>query len=411
MKTYKFWLIAALTATFALTGCEKQSPYDTQSPSDDPLILIPYETETGQIYASATNPDPYVDSVVVIPSAYTTVNWYLDDVLVHTGTKIEKCFPTGTYALKIEAVTTEGKKTSRSGVLAVSPAATDPYVTSRLMAPGITMTIEGRNLDNVQKVILANDFYGKEAVCTIVPTNKEASQMDVTLPAMEDGNYYLCLRDQDTIYGSDVLEVRNISMVLNGFASFSAGEEWVLSGANLQDVASITIDNTVITTFTATATSVTLTAPNLPEGEYTMSIKNKDGSDVWFFTSSGLVTDVKTRSSAAGETKLWEGATTLDWGTVNVRIETAQMAVVPEGATVRVYYELPEAEYHALRITTAWWGDPPSLETDLVLQFDAASQPSPLVFTYDSRCKALVTEREAMLIVGFGVTVTQVTYQ
>ena len=402
-----------LLAVVGLSSCKKKEPYDLQSPDDSPRILIPYEGDEGPVVnRGVTNPDAYYDSVVVIPSAYTTVNWYLDKVLVYTGTKINKAFPTGTYDLLIEAVTTGGKKTSRSGKLVVSAAASDPYVSSRVLAPGATMTIEGKNLSNVKKVILAKDMYGKDTVCTIVPTIIDDTKANVLLPNVEDGTYYLCLMDNaDVIFGSDKMTVKNAPMVLGGFQSFSAGASWEITGVNLGNVASVKVGDLTITALTVTNTSVKLTAPNLPEGEYTLSMKNADGSDVLFFTSSGMETEVKVRSSAVGETTIWEGATDLNWGDVNVRIETAKMAVVPEGATIRVYYNCPEAEYHALRITTAWWGEPPTLETDLVLQFDAASQASPLVFTYDSRCKALVNEREAMLIVGFGVTVTQVTYQ
>lgn len=413
MKT-KFLYLAAIALLVSFTACEKKAPYDLQSPDDNPLILVPYEGDNGTaVNVSVTNPDPYVDSVIVVPSAYTTVNWYLDNVLVHTGNKINQCFPTGTYDLLIEAVTNAGKRTTRSGKLTVSPAATDPYVSTRVLAAGVAMTIEGKNLDQVAKVLLARDFYGKDTVCSLVPTNVEASKAEVTLPEMADGTYYICLLNSEgVIFGSDKITVKNAPMALGGFMSFSAGATWEITGVNLSNVASVKVGDETITALTVTNTSVTLTAPNLPEGEYTLSMKNADGSDVLFYTSTGMETEVKVRSSAPGETTIWEGATDLNWGDVNVRIETAKMAVVPEGATVRVYYNTNlETEYSALRITTAWWGDPPSLETDLVLQFDARTQPSPLVFTYDSRCKALVNEREAMLIVGFGVTVTQVTYQ
>jgi len=410
MKTYKFWLIAALTATFALTGCEKQSPYDTQSPGDDPLILIPYETETGQIYASTTNPDPYVDSVVVIPSAYTTVNWYLDDVLVHTGNKIEKCFPTGTYALKIEAVTTEGKKTSRSGVLAVSPAATDPYVSTRILAPGVPMTIEGKNLDQVEKVFLAKDFYGKDTVCGVVLTNVESSKAQVTLPEIEDGTYYICLRNsEEVIFGSDKLTVLSSPVALSGFTSFSAGEEWVISGANLQNVASIKIGDLVITELVATTTSVTLVGPNLPQGEFNMTMQNADGSAVLFYTSSGKVTEVVVRSSAAGETTIWEGSCVINWGDANVHVEKSKMASVPAGAKIFVYYNVPAADYHSLRVVVA-----PDWSDDILPQVDGMDgKPSPYSFIYDSasKAKAEADDKNGILVTGFGLEIIQITYK
>ena len=67
MKAKNILLLAALTLGFM--ACEKNTPFDTQSEDDSPRILVPYETENGIIEVSITNPDPYVDSVVVTPSA------------------------------------------------------------------------------------------------------------------------------------------------------------------------------------------------------------------------------------------------------------------------------------------------------------------------------------------------------
>ena len=121
MKTKYILLIAAL-AVFMIS-CEKKTPYDTQNENDAPLILKPYsESLTGSfIYWLEDENTPLVDSVVVTPSNSTTVNWYVDDVLVHTGTKINQTFAKGTHDLLIEAVTTKGKRTTRSGLILVKP--------------------------------------------------------------------------------------------------------------------------------------------------------------------------------------------------------------------------------------------------------------------------------------------------
>jgi hypothetical protein len=69
-----------------------------------------------------------------------------------------------------------------------------------------------------------------------------------------------------------------------------------------------------------------------------------------------------------------------------------------------------DAEYHAMRITTPWWGDTPA--DDLVNQFDVtADTPNPFEFTYTEACKTLVDERDGMLIVGFGYKLKQVTFK
>ena len=118
----KFWIyLAALAVSF--TACQSNEPFDTQDENDAPLILKPYsEALTGSfIYWLTDENTPLVDSVVVTPSNYTTVNWYVNGVLVHTGTKINQTFPQGTHDLLIEAVTTKGKRTTRTGLIMVKP--------------------------------------------------------------------------------------------------------------------------------------------------------------------------------------------------------------------------------------------------------------------------------------------------
>lgn len=122
MKT-KFLYIAALALLLSFTACENQAPYDTQDENDAPLILKPLsESLTGSfIYWLENENTPLFDSVVVTPSRYTTVNWYIDNVLVNTGTKIDQPIAQGTHDLLIEAVTTKGKRTTRSGLVLVNP--------------------------------------------------------------------------------------------------------------------------------------------------------------------------------------------------------------------------------------------------------------------------------------------------
>ncbi len=115
----KILFIAALALCFV--ACKNETPFDTQDPNDAPLILKPYnESGTGSFTYYLANPEtPLVDSVIVTPSRYTTVNWYVDDSLVNTGLKIDMCFPGGVHDLVIEAVTTAGKRTERTGTIIV----------------------------------------------------------------------------------------------------------------------------------------------------------------------------------------------------------------------------------------------------------------------------------------------------
>ena len=323
--------MAALALLVSFTACENEKPFDTQTEDDDPLILKPYnESGTGSFTYNLANPDtPLLDSATVTPSAYTTVNWYLDDQLVHIGLKIEKCFPQGVYALTIEAVTTKGKRTERTGSVTVHPYDTDPYAPApswgRYLEPGKAATLEGQNLDQVAQILVCSDLYGENVVCTVTPTSATASKLNFVLPDIAEGNYYLRLKNAEgKLFGSDAMVVTN-------------------------------------------------DPPEPPVSE---------------------------------ETTIWEGSCVLNWGDSNVRLTEAELAPAA-GKTILVYFEFPEAEYHNLRITSEWWGG------NLVDQFDVTAEtPNPFTFEYDDRCQGIVSgEGGAALIVGFGETITKVTYK
>lgn len=411
MKKYIY--IALAIACMGLAGCEKQEPFDTQTPDDDPLILKPYnESGTGSFTYNLANPDtPLFDSVVVTPSDYTTVNWYIDNELVYTGIKINMCFPAGKYALRIEAVTDAGKSTHRDGSVTVHPYADDPYAAApdggRHLVPGIEMTVEGNNLAEVAEVVIARDFYGNDVVCTINPTYQEAGLIKFILPEMADGTYYLFFQDQPgNRYGSDVVQVHNGAVALAGFEEFVPSDEWTITGVNLQNVASVKVDETVITELTVTETSVTLIAPAAEVGTHTLSMTNKDGSAVLFVTAAGTLTEVLTVVSA--ETTIWTGPAALAWDAEVVKVTKETMADIAAGSTIYLYFEVQDgAEYYALRVTTPWWDG-----YDLVPQIDGANTlPNPYGFEYTAERKGFVETCGAMSVVGNGLTITKITYK
>ena len=409
MKKYLIYL-AVLTVFFA--SCEKQTPFDTQSPDDAPLILKPYnESGTGSFTYNLANPDtPLFDSVTVTPSKYTTVNWYLNGDLVFTGLKIEMTFPAGSYELVIEAVTQAGKRTERKGSVNVNPYDTDPYSASpaagRHCVPGNPTTIEGTNLSKVNKVIISKDLYAKEVVHTLSPeAGATDTQLSISLPETKDGRYYVRFNDaQGKIYGAGEIHVHNVSVALDGYASFIPGAEWTITGIKLENVASVKVDETVITELTKTATSITFTAPSAEVGDHKLSIKNADGSSVYFITDEGLVDVVTTNVSA--ETTIWEGSCVINWGDSKVELTADMMKDVPVGATIYIYFNIPEAEYHALRITDDWWSH------DLLPQVDGMEgQPNPYTFVYDEAGKAAVDQTGKALVTGFGLEITKVSFK
>lgn len=409
MKKYLIYL-AVLAVVFA--SCEQITPFDTQSEDDAPLILKPYnESGTGSFTYTLENPDtPLFDSVTVTPSKYTTVNWYIDGALVFTGLKINMTFPAGAYELLIEAVTTVGKRTERKGSVTVNPYNTDPTsaapAAGRHAVPGNSTTLDGSNLSQVDKVIISKDIYAKEVVHTLSPeAGATDTQLSITLPETPDGRYYVRLQDAGgKIYGAGDINVHNASVALDGYASFVPGTEWTITGVKLENVASVQVDKTVITELTKTATSITFTAPTAEVGDHQLSIQNADGSKVYFITADGLVDVVTTTVSA--ETTIWEGSCVINWGDSKVELTADMMKEVPVGSTIYVYFNVPEAEYHALRITDDWWSH------DLLPQVDGMEgQPNPYTFVYDEAGKAAVEQTGKALITGFGLEITKVTFK
>ena len=411
MKTKNILLLIALAVATILTGCQPEAPFDTQSPNDAPIILTPYnESGTGTFTYDLLNPDtPLYDSVTVTPSKYTTINWYLDKQLVYTGTKIDMCFPAGIYALTIEAVTDAGLRTERTGTVTVHPYDYDPYSASpaagRHLAPGVETQIDGQNLSKAKAVIISKDIFGLEAVHTLTPTYQEDGFLKFILPDTEDGTYFLRLQDTDgKIYGANNIHVHNGAVALAGFQEMPAGSEWVITGVNLQNVAKVMVGDIEITDLQVTDNTVTLTAPALEVGEYTLSMFNEDGSAVIFITDQGAVEQVKT--IVPSETTIWTGPVTIDWNADLVKVDASVMASVPVGATIYVYYEVPAAEYHAMRVTTPWW------DYDFLPQVDGMeNQPNPYSFTYEAAGKEAVDRTGAMSVVGFGLTVTKITFK
>ena len=426
MRT-KFLYIVAMVILVSFTACENNTPFDKQTANDDPIILRPYnESGAGTSFDYyCANPDvPLYDSVVVTPTAYTTVKWYLDDQLVYTGKKINMCFPTGKYKLLIEAVTTAGKRTTRFGFVTVGAFSDAPYASGSAdgvhIVPGVEMEIPGKNMSKVAKVMLTSDLYSKEEVCSCVPTSKDDGAVKVTLPEVKDGTYYLRFVDgEGKIHGSGNVQIQHGAYVLSGYEEFTPQQEWVISGVNLEHVASVKLDDAVITAITVTSSAITLTAPNVEAGMHTLSIMDKTGAAVPFITHDGIVSQVKTkaRDITAPEIDLWKGSTVLKWDAERIKVTKEQMAEVSAGDSIFIefsilpsgdpeYYD-PEKgdlnEYHALRIVTDWDG-----ANDVLPQEPMDGVSSPFAFVYTADRKSLVESKGSMSLVGWGCTITRI---
>ena len=146
--------------------------------------------------------------------------------------------------------------------------------------------------------------------------------------------------------------------------------------------------------------------PQLAEGDYQMTIE-ADGER--YGCGSCHVSPDAYVDPGIKETVLWEGSVDVNWGDSNVLVSAETMSQVSAGATIRLEYDIidmPEG-YHALRITTPWWGD--NAEDQVVAQFDLTGDtPNPFEFTYTEANKSIVDSRGGMLIVGYGYKLKKV---
>jgi hypothetical protein len=143
----------------------------------------------------------------------------------------------------------------------------------------------------------------------------------------------------------------------------------------------------------------TFNVPAMDEGDYMVSIEAdgmRYGCGVFTVSVDEYV------DPGIKETSIWEGAVDFNWGDANVFLSSEEMADVPVGATVRLVYEIFDAEYHALRITNQDWS------SDIVPQIDGfENQPNPFEFEFTADMKG-IADAKGMLITGFGYKLTKV---
>lgn len=192
---------------------EDNEGFITATEDDFPQILLPWfgDWENGEpaVYKTISRDAELVDSAVVTPALYTTVEWLIDDEKVCEGTKIQLSpLLAGEYILKIVATTTKGKQTSRTGKLVVlaldgDPTPSDATSDSKVV-PGMTAKLHGTNMGKVVKITIGD----KEAAATFVPNNGY-DYVEYTVPSdLALGTYRITLTDSDgNVYGGDKIEV------------------------------------------------------------------------------------------------------------------------------------------------------------------------------------------------------------
>ena len=319
-----------------LTSCANQDPFTTAGPDDTPRFLAPSSIEGNvQTSVSQTREEVFNMEVVVTPAKYTTIEWIADGHVLETGTTFNSQFEAGNYDLMIKATTQAGKEAYRIVKLSVSALAEDPSFNNkeknRWLNPGQPLTIEGKNLTDVNSLIFT--------------------------PVIEE----------ETRLANEPIEVSCV------------GSE--------------------------DGKSVAVTLPEeMPNGSYRVSAVNGEGERFGL----GLVTvsNEKYVDPDVEQKFLWEGSQVINWGDSNVRLTAEQLADVPVGTTLYINYTVPEAEYHAMRITTDRW------DYEIVPQFDITGEtPNPFAFEYTAEIQQKIQEEGAMLIVGFGYEIQGVYYE
>ena len=429
-----------------LTGCSsEEDPYFTANENDSPRILntdIP-EGEGGVPGTIATidRTQNFKFEVFVTPVHFTTVTWFIDDEQVAEGLTIDVPVLAGDHNLKIVATTTKGLTTSRTCKLVVRPAEGDPALASdaksRWLTIGTTKTIECENIESITKV-----FIGKQEATNVSFAN---GKLTFTIPSMTEGEYPVIIEDgSGNRYGCGLFTVSTEAYVDPGIKETVLWEgdkdiNWGELNVNISasDMAAVPLGATIrleyemidaeyhclrITTpwwgdnaedQVIPQFDITAETPNPFEFTYTeanKAIVDERGGMLIVGFGYKLKRIIAVEGVAPAEETLWEGDKDINWGEVNVEISASDMAAVPVGATVSLHYEMIDAEYHCLRITTPWWGD--NAEDQVIPQFDiTAETPNPFEFTYTEANKAIVDERGAMLIVGFGYKLKKVTFK
>ncbi len=411
-KIFNMLVVAVISSGFV--ACSDDEPFSTIAPTDNPHILAPVfpNRVDGQLptIANINRSGNFALDVIVTPADYTTITWLFDGMPTHVGTSIDTTLMAGTYDVKIVAETTQGKTTSREGLVVVSPLDGDPYsqaqTIERIVAPGANGTLVGQNLDMVKSLVV-----GGQSVSN-VSMNDDGSLSYIVPKSLGNGTHRVVLLDKDGHqYGANTIEVSNKCLVSAGADRANIGSEVTLQGINMDKIASVMIGDKDITTFSLkTPTSISFVCPDLKTGKYTISGKSTDGSAVQFYVNSTIVEE--TSITLTAETTLWQGHHYVSWdlpeGHPNRIFDQlgAEKFAGKAGSTLRVYYSIePSAAYHKAQITTGYWTKLPGTG-----EFEF-SEVGVIVYKLTKEATDMIGEQNGFLCVGHGYYVDRVTLQ
>lgn len=401
-------------AVTAFAACTEKEPFSTASDGDYPRIIDPvfpdWTDGVKPVVANISRDADFSMTLTVTPADYCTVRWYLDGEIVGEGKEIELGLMAGTYDFKVEVSTEAGYSTSREGLVQVNPLDGDPWADKisfeRITAPGAAAVLYGNNLEKVSRIVIGSH--------TVTEPTLIEGGLSYTVPAdLEDGTYRIILVDTEgNEFGGDLLTVSADVLITSGAGRTGAGKEWVMTGINMNKIASLTIGNQKVTEFSSrTPTEIVLTCPELEVGEYILTGTASDGSAVMFYSESGNTTETTVILSSS--TVLWEGHHYVSWDLPDDNpnkkfdlIKKDVFATIKAGSVLSIQYSLePNAEYHQIRTTTTWWNDlPGTAQTDLTAD-------GVFTVTLTQEVLDMIQAQDGFICVGHGYYVDMVTVE
>ena len=409
-------ILTLLPVSVMLASCSSDEPFSVAGPDDEPHILAPTfpDRNNGQlpVVSNISRDANFAMELTVTPADYVDVAWYIDGEQAATGKSIDMPLPAGTYEMKVVVTTTQGKSTSREGIISVNPLDSDPWASEvsfeRIVAPGQMAALYGRNLSSVESITIGDSAH----IPVVYSTEDGNDVLSYTVPENAgSGTFRLELIDADGMsYGANKVTVSSSALITSGADRITSGATTTFTGINLDRVASIEIGGSKISEFTEkTPTAISFSAPALEDGEYPMSGVMNDGAEVQFYKNS-LIETVTTVVMSSQQT-LWSGHHYVSWDlpddspnkTFNL-IGMDVFAGITPGAVMSIRYSIePTAEYHQLRTTTVWWNDLPGTGT---VEF---SSDGVVEITLTKEALDMIQEQAGFLCVGHGYYVDLVT--
>lgn len=356
MKIKNIFSVGLVCCAFAAlsTSCSKdEEAFYTVSENDSPRILNTDFPDGG----FSINRDANLKfEVLVTPADYTTVKWYADGKEEYVGNTIDKAFEAGEYTLKILAVTTQGKETSRTMSLKVKPLADDPVaeekVAERLQSPGAAAKVSGSNLSKITAVSV-NGIVAK------VTSNADNYIEYIVPDGLADGQYRISLIDgENNSFGGGRITITSNATVSKTDFSAKSGGKLELPGCKLSDVQTVTINGLDCGIVSKEDAKVVVNVPELEEGTYEVKATTISGGKVKFLGDDGLVEVASVKITLIPETILWEGKHEVDWGTIWEDKDGTVTAQIVENANVgsklRLYCKRTASDYCQVSPTVNW---------------------------------------------------------